>query len=106
MKKFVWIAGAVLSSAILFGAGLLVGRQFPAHHYQELGNTSRLFDSTTGHVCETGPDSPPTPGSISVIPCNQDSTPPATSSPSGIISLPSLNGSIPPNGPIPPCNGK
>lgn len=56
MKKIVWIAGATLSGAILFGAGLLVGRQFPAHHFERLQNSSYLYDSTTGHVCQSVPD--------------------------------------------------
>ena len=89
MKEIVWIAGATLSGAILFGAGLLVGRQFPAHHYQELGNTSRLFDSTTGHVCSTTP-SIKSVGGISVIPWNSPEQP--TSAPEDLG--------------LPPCNSK
>ena len=56
MNKFVWIAGATLSGAILFGAGLLVGRQFPAHRYEHLGNGPYLYDSATGRVCAAFPD--------------------------------------------------
>lgn len=80
MKMIVWIAGATLSGAIVFGAGLLVGRQFPAHHYEELGATSKLFDSTTGHVCEANPDTAPSSGTYSaaqlglaiIPPCNSE----------------------------------
>ena len=51
MKKPVWIAGATLCGALLFGAGLLVGRQFPAHHFEKMSNSPYLYDTTTGSVC-------------------------------------------------------
>jgi hypothetical protein len=37
-----------------FGSGILVGRQFPAHHYVQYGNTPYLLDSATGKVCDLG----------------------------------------------------
>ena len=55
MKKTTWIAVATLASAILLGSGFLVGRQFPAHHFEHLGNRPYLYDSSTGHVCSVFP---------------------------------------------------
>ena len=43
-----------ISFVIVFGSGLLVGRQFPAHHYERYGNSTYLLDSATGKVCELG----------------------------------------------------
>jgi hypothetical protein len=43
------ISGACI---IGFGSGLLVGRQFPAHHYERFGNSSYLLDPSTGRVCD------------------------------------------------------
>lgn len=34
-----------------FGAGVLTGRQFPAHHYERFGNSSYLLDPATGKIC-------------------------------------------------------
>ena len=53
MKRAVWILGAVVAAAILFGADFLVGRQFPAHHYQRLSDAPAfmLFDTATGKPC-------------------------------------------------------
>jgi len=42
--------------AVGFGSGLLVGRQFPAHHYERWGDsTNYLLDTATGKVCDRGP---------------------------------------------------
>ena len=38
--------------AIGFGGGLLVGRQFPAHHYERFATTSYLLDPSSGKVCD------------------------------------------------------
>jgi hypothetical protein len=46
------ISGAVAAG---FGSGLLIGRQFPAHHYERFGETRYLLDSTTGKVCDIVP---------------------------------------------------
>lgn len=35
-----------------FGSGILVGRQFPAHSFQRLGDSRYLLDPTTGRVCD------------------------------------------------------
>jgi hypothetical protein len=43
------IASAV--AVLAFGAGLLTGRQFPAHHYQRFGESKYLYDVSTGKVC-------------------------------------------------------
>jgi hypothetical protein len=49
-KKWVLIACGV--SIISFGAGLLVGRQFPAHHYIRFAESRYLLDTSTGKVCD------------------------------------------------------
>jgi len=56
--QFIGAKGITLFVAIIliacgtgFGSGLLVGRQFPAHHFERFGNTSYLLDSATGRVC-------------------------------------------------------
>lgn len=36
---------------ILFGSGVLVGRQFPAHRFERIGQTPYLLDTATGSVC-------------------------------------------------------
>jgi hypothetical protein len=36
---------------ILFGSGLLVGREIPRRHYERLPDTSFVFDDSTGAVC-------------------------------------------------------
>lgn len=48
-KSGILLAGACIVAG--FGSGLLVGRQFPPHHYEKFGNTSYLLDPTTGKVC-------------------------------------------------------
>jgi len=45
----VLISGACVAG---FGSGLLVGRQFPAHHFERFGNSSFLLDPATGRVCD------------------------------------------------------
>jgi len=52
-KKGITIFVVVVSgaSAAGFGSGLLVGRQFPAHHFERFGNSSYLLDPSTGKVC-------------------------------------------------------
>src|ERR1700722_11225857 len=44
---------AVAFAMVLFGSGVLVGRNFPAHHFQPLHEGSTyLLDTSTGKVCE------------------------------------------------------
>jgi hypothetical protein len=39
------------ASILLFGAGVLVGRNFPIHNFEKLPNSSYLLDSSTGKIC-------------------------------------------------------
>jgi hypothetical protein len=50
----VWLISgmAIILLVVGFGSGFLTGRMFPAHHYDRLGQTSYLFDSSTGFVCD------------------------------------------------------
>ena len=91
--KISWpLAGIAFASALLlFGSGLLVGRQFPAHHYEKFGTTAYLIDIATGKVCDpmfkaTGPSIydqqvvagsfPPPPPGFTIVPI-KDANPPA-----------------------------
>jgi hypothetical protein len=67
-----------------FGSGLLVGRQFPAHHFEKMENSHYLLDTSTGHVCDFLP-----------VQVGQQTT--STYSGWGPLG----NG---PNAPVPPCN--
>jgi hypothetical protein len=49
-----------LVALLVFAGGFLVGRQFPAHHYEKFNN-GFMVDQTTGVVCNPYPPSPPTP---------------------------------------------
>ncbi|MHB1700793.1 MAG: hypothetical protein ACYCSN_11825 [Acidobacteriaceae bacterium] len=51
MKRSTIAGCALLAVAALFGSGLLVGRQFPARHYERLGQTNFLYDSASGKAC-------------------------------------------------------
>jgi hypothetical protein len=46
-----WIAWGLLCAVYLFGAGLLIGRETPRHHFGRFGNGPFLFDTSTGYVC-------------------------------------------------------
>lgn len=46
-----WIIMASLAALWLFAAGLLTGRELPAHHFERFGTTGYLFDASTGHLC-------------------------------------------------------
>jgi len=50
VQRSILITGAI-AAPILFCAGLLVGRQFPAHHYERFGESVYLYDTSTGRVC-------------------------------------------------------
>jgi hypothetical protein len=47
----IFVLSVLAAIGVGFGSGLLVGRQFPAHHYERFGETLYLFDPTTGKVC-------------------------------------------------------
>ena len=50
MQRSILIIGAI-AAPILFCSGLLVGRQFPAHHYERFGDSVYLYDTSSGRVC-------------------------------------------------------
>jgi hypothetical protein len=35
-----------------FGAGLLVGRHFPAHRFERFGNSRYVLETATGKICD------------------------------------------------------
>lgn len=47
----VFVVLVITSVAVGFGSGLLVGRQFPAHRFERLGESWYVMDTTTGRVC-------------------------------------------------------
>ena len=53
-KKGIALFVVLISGACIvgFGSGLLVGRQFPAHHFERFGNSSYLLDTSTGKICD------------------------------------------------------
>lgn len=62
MKASVLAIALVGCLGIGFGSGLLVGRQFPVHHYVRFGNVGRLLlDPATGRVCDPWNDPTATP---------------------------------------------
>ncbi len=50
MKPLLYISGAALC-LILFGSGMLVGREFPSHRYEKISTGPYLLDVSTGRVC-------------------------------------------------------
>jgi hypothetical protein len=62
------ISGGVV---IGFGSGFLVGRQFPAHHFEKMENSHYLYDTSTGHVCDFWPvQANQQTASTTIPPCN------------------------------------
>ena len=54
MKKEI----ALTLIAVALAGGFLLGRQFPAHHYEHIGEYGPLFlDSATGKICTSDPNS-------------------------------------------------
>lgn len=51
-NKAIAVCVGVVVCAVCFGSGLLVGREFPARHYERFGNTSYLLNTSTGKVCD------------------------------------------------------
>jgi hypothetical protein len=53
-KKGIALFVVLISGACIvgFGSGLLVGRQYPAHHFEQYGNSSYLLDTSTGKLCD------------------------------------------------------
>jgi hypothetical protein len=54
VRTWVWIIFVSLAGLYLFGAGLLLGREMPTHHFERFGSHN-LFDTTTGRVCDMLP---------------------------------------------------
>jgi hypothetical protein len=50
VQRSILIIGA-FATPILFCSGLLVGRQFPAHHYERFGESAYLYDTATARIC-------------------------------------------------------
>jgi hypothetical protein len=68
--QFIGAKGVMLFVAIVivacgagFGSGLLIGRQYPAHHFEKMENSHYLYDTSTGHVCDFYPAQSPTSAS-------------------------------------------
>jgi hypothetical protein len=56
-NKLVLFALVLGVALVAFPSGFLLGRQFPAHHYQVLSteSPSLLLDNATGRVCDIRP---------------------------------------------------
>ena len=62
------VAFAVLAGAWLFSAGLLIGREIPAHHFERFGNTGYLFDASSGYICNATNPALPDPWDKYAVP--------------------------------------
>jgi hypothetical protein len=51
MKRPIVIAYACVAAVLIFCGGLFTGRQFPAHHYVQFGQSIYLYDTASGRVC-------------------------------------------------------
>jgi hypothetical protein len=51
MNRLTRIGIGVAGSIVLFVAGLLIGREFPMHHYERFGQSPYLYDTSTGKIC-------------------------------------------------------
>jgi hypothetical protein len=60
MKTWLWIAISVVTLIMGFGVGVLTGRNFPIHHYERMGESWNLLDTTTGKVCDLRKNANPT----------------------------------------------
>jgi hypothetical protein len=49
--KWLFITVGSFGLVAVFGLGILVGRQFPAHHFERFGQSAYLYDVTTGKMC-------------------------------------------------------
>lgn len=54
--KGIALFGAIIAIVCMtgFGSGVLVGRQFPVHHFEKMQNAPYLYDTSTGRVCSFG----------------------------------------------------
>ncbi len=72
----VFILLLVVAAAVGFGSGLLVGRQFPAHRFERMGESWYMMDATTGKVCNPFKDpNTPTNPIDQALTNNQPNTP-------------------------------
>lgn len=51
MKILWWSLVSLGLAGIVFAGGVLVGRQYPAHRFERMGESWYVFDSTTGKAC-------------------------------------------------------
>ena len=99
------VAFAVLAGAWLFSAGLLIGREMPAHHFERFGNTGYLFDASSGYICNATNPALPDPWDKYAVP---DPNAPKDSNGFPIVKPPNptdqaLTKSTDPTGHIKPC---
>ena len=59
MKNWQVAVSAAVGASFAFGGGLLVGRQFPIHHFERFGETTLLYDTVSGRVCNPFKDDNP-----------------------------------------------
>ena len=53
-KNPIWllVIGAIVTTGVGFGSGLLVGRQFPVRRFERFGESRYLVEPATGKVCD------------------------------------------------------
>jgi len=40
-----------VAAVLLLGAGFLIGRHFPSHHFERFGDSAYLYDTSSGKMC-------------------------------------------------------
>ena len=55
MKTWIVIIAFAGTLALGFSSGLLVGRQFPAKHFERFGTSMYLYEVSTGKMCDPFP---------------------------------------------------
>jgi hypothetical protein len=59
LKNWQIATSIAIAASLAFGGGLLVGRQFPAHHFERFGETAFLYDTSSGRMCNPFKDDNP-----------------------------------------------
>jgi hypothetical protein len=77
VNKILVVAAFSSATILVFGAGILIGRQFPAHHYEKLPESPYLMDTTSGKICTLNGRDPfnEPPKSADEMPKNADGFP-------------------------------
>jgi hypothetical protein len=76
-----FVALVAIACGVGFGAGLLVGRHFPAHSYQKFGDTRFLLNTASGQLCDPFKDPNEDPYAKYAVKAKADSSEAQTTQP-------------------------